>query len=244
MSEIWNEKVLPLKDDSTSALLDITRVGTGEVGSDNKLFKMFERAWKSRQVSAVLVTNGADAYYHFWHKPIEDLYYEHLTDSPGKRSLRGLRTLKRRDISPLIIALADTYGMKAIFDTKLLRLIEAYQLWMAIIGKRGRERDFTALAYEINKNTIQKDEAITKLAELIKRLAPPIEEVKTAIKNSAYRGRIMMFIVRSYEEGMRGDVQIDDVQYEHIMPKTPTDYWYEVAWQTVTFRVGECIKVM
>ena len=76
---------------------------------------------------------------------------------------------------------------------------------------------FRSLNFAPNSNPSSR---ITKLAELIKRLAPPIEEVKTAINNSAYRGRIMMFIVRSYEEGMRGDVQIDDVQYEHIMPVT------------------------
>lgn len=28
---------------------------------------------------------------------------------------------------------------------------------------------------------------------------------------------------------MRGDVQIADVQYEHMMPKTPTQYWFTAA---------------
>jgi hypothetical protein len=42
MSDIWKDKVLPLGGDATSALLEITRVATGDVGSEAKLFKLFE----------------------------------------------------------------------------------------------------------------------------------------------------------------------------------------------------------
>jgi len=227
MADIWAANVLPLKDDSTSALLDITRVGTGEIGSDKKLFKMFEKAWDKKKVDASLIARGADIYYHFWHIPIEDIDY--IDNAESARHMRGLRTLNRRDITPFLISFAIKYDMKEIFASDLLKMIESYQLWMAIRGKRGRERNFTALANNLYKNTISINDAKGMVADLIHGMAPSIEEVKTAIKNSAYRGRIMLFIVRSYEEGIRGLAQLDYVQYEHIMPYTPTDYWYSIA---------------
>ena len=39
----------------------------------------------------------------------------------------------------------------------------------------------------------------------------------------------MKFIVNQYEEGMRGVVHVGDVQFEHMMPQTPTSYWYGEA---------------
>jgi len=38
-----------------------------------------------------------------------------------------------------------------------------------------------------------------------------------------------MASARRLKEGMRGDVMIGDFQCEHMMPDTPTEYWYGVA---------------
>jgi hypothetical protein len=114
-------------------------------------------------------------------------------------------------------------------STSLLRAFEAYQFWMAISGKRGRERNFTELAHRVFITGPKLDEARASVVKLLTKLAPTEDEVLAAVRAAAYPGRIMKFVVSQYEEGMRGDVQIDDVQYEHIMPQTPAAFWHVAA---------------
>ena len=225
MADIWKDKVLPLGTDATSTLLDVTRVAAGNVGSEAKLFKLFEAAWEGKRIKDTLLSDGAMVYQQFWRTPPGQV----AGLGEGRRFLRGLRALDRRDHSPLVIALAAKFGAKSVFKTELLRCLEAFQLWMAIRGKRGKEREFTSLAATVYASSPDAGDALGKVKALLGRLAPPVDEVRTSVQGAAYPGRIMKFIVNQYEEGMRGDVQVGDVQFEHMMPKTPTEYWFEKA---------------
>lgn len=226
MADIWSDKVLPLEQDATSALLDICRIATGDVGSEAKLFRAFERAWNEKKITAPLLSDGARLYGMLWHtaeKEIPEL------PEKGRRNVRGLRELDRRDHTPVLLALGARHGAHAIFRLPLLRALEAYQLAMAVRSKRGRERDFTRLAASLYEQTTSEREAHAQVAELLRRLAPGESDVREAVRLAAYPGRHMKFIIRQYEEGMRGDVQVGAVQYEHLMPQTGTDFWYGVA---------------
>lgn len=225
---IWQDKVLPLGADSTSALLEIVRVATGEVGSEAKLFKQFESAWRAGKITASLLSDGAMSYQVIWQTPVDDL--PGLAPA-GKRPLRGLRKLDRRDHTSLLLAMAACFGSHAAVDATLLAALESYQLWMAIRGKRGRERDFTALAATLYRDKPTLTAARKRVRELLERLAPASTrvDVVAAVGAAAYPGRIMKFIVSQHEEGLRGDVRIDDAQYEHIMPQTPTSFWFAAA---------------
>jgi hypothetical protein len=143
MANIWAERVLPLGNDGTSALLDTVRVGTGDVGSEAKLFRMFEKAWQKPTVTPNLLSDAVRNYGVLWHLPLDQVLY--LYPEVDKRAMRGLRLLGRRDHTPILLAIAYHYGTPAVMNTAVLRALEAYQLWMAATGKRGRERSFTAL---------------------------------------------------------------------------------------------------
>jgi hypothetical protein len=225
IADIWDQNVRGLESDATSALLDIARVGSGEVGSDAKLFKIFERAWRADKVSVSLLSAGARAYAYSWKTPLEKV----PNLAQGRRALRGLRELRRRDHTPLVLALAARFGAPVVFHADLLRAFEAYQLWMAVRARRGRERDFTTLASRIFHGTMSETAALAEVRVLLARLAPSVDEVRNALELLAYRSRIMLFVLQQHEEGLRGDIQIDDVQWEHMMPQTPTEYWYAAA---------------
>jgi hypothetical protein len=144
-------------------------------------------------------------------------------------ALRGLRQLGRRDHTPVLIAVGNLYGSEAIVDTSLLQALEAYQLWMGISGKRGRERKFTALASKIYREHPDLGSCRVELSKLLREQVPTPDDAIKAVENATYPGRIMSLIIRHYEEGMRGDIMIDDFQQEHMMPETPTEYWHEVT---------------
>ena len=225
-ADVWQERVLPLGNDATSALLEITRVATGDAGSEAKLFRTFEQAWSASKISLQLLSDGASAYHTLWHAPLP-----HVPSlaAGAKRPLRGLRRLERRDHTSVLLAFAAAYGLAAALEPSLLAALEAYQFSMAIRGKRGRERKFTDLAASVFAQPPGLPEARERLRKLLRELAPSRDEVVGAVCAAAYPGRIMKFIVSQYEEGVRGDIQIDDVQYEHIMPKTGTAFWYAAA---------------
>lgn len=228
MADIWKEKILPLGNDSTSAILEVVRIATGEVGSDAKLFKLFERAWNANSVTAPLLSNGADGFLRFWLTPIDKL----SGIGPEKRMLRGLRTLSRRDHTSVVLALGAKFGTEAILNPSLLRALEAFQLWMAARGLRGRERQFTELAHAVYTENLDLPEAYKRIHTLLTKLAPPENDVRAAISTLRYPGRIMKFVTLQYEEGLRGDVEVGDVQYEHMMPQEPTEFWFNASGTT------------
>jgi hypothetical protein len=228
MADIWKEKILPLGNDSTSAILEVVRTATGEVGSDAKLFKLFERAWSEGRVMAPLLANGAEVFHRIWLTPIDKI----PDIGPEKRMLRGLRTLSRRDHTSVMLAMGAKFGAGIITNPRLLRALEAFQLWMAARGLRGRERQFTELAHLLHKKTDSLSEAYDQLRSVLTRMAPPENDVRNAILNLRYPGRIMKFVVLQYEEGLRGDVEVGDVTYEHMMPQEPTGFWFAAAGTT------------
>jgi hypothetical protein len=229
IADIWEERVVPLGADATSALLDVTRVATGNAGSEAKLFKQFETAWRTGQITSPLLSDGAAAYRNLWLTGVEEI---DGMGSATRRCVRGLRRLDRRDHSVVLLALSAVYDPLAPFDAPLVRAMESYQLWMAVRGKHGKERDFTALASRIFREKPLFNEAKRQIRELLTRLAPSRDEVVDAIRKASYPGRHMKFIANQYEEGMRGDVRVEDVQYEHLMPVTPTEYWFKAAGTT------------
>lgn len=225
MSAVWEERVLPLQTDTTAALLDIVRVGTGRVGSEQQLFRQFELAWKEGQLGDILLGNAALAYAQLWRTPLEEV----TGLGQGNRALRGARALDRRDHGSVLLALASKHGFEFAVRAELLRLVEAYQLWMAVRGKHGRERAFTQLANAIWKGTVAPKEAVVRFASVMKEHIPPVEEVRRGVEAAAYPSRVMKFIVREYEEGLKATRHIGDIQFEHIMPKTATEFWFRAA---------------
>lgn len=227
VADIWEQQVLPLGGDSTSAILDMCRAATGKNSTDAALFKFFEKTWNDGNINITKIGSGSISYERFWLHPIDDL--SAIADNT-KKYLRSLRSLSRRDVTPVLLALSERYGFDSIFTEGLLRLLDSYQLWMAICGKRGREQKFAELAYKIiiNKNWTM-DVCMVEFAKVITGQMPTKKLVYNSIIESSFRGRIMLHILKSYEEGMRGDVRIDDIWYEHIMPQTGTEYWFSVV---------------
>jgi len=131
-----------------------------------------------------------------------------------------------------LLAIGAKFGAETVIQPRLLRALESFQLWMAARGLRGRERQFTELAHTIYTKTESLADAYKELQALLTKLAPSEQDTKTAIGSLRYPGRIMKFVVLQYEEGLRGDVEVGDVQYEHMMPQTPTDYWFAAASTT------------
>jgi hypothetical protein len=226
VAAIWNDRVLPLSNDATSAVLDITRMATGTVTSEAKLFSAFEGAWNGKTVTLPVLSEGALAYHVFWCKPLEEI--KDLS-SFQKRVLRGLRSLDRRDMTPVLLALAEKFRTSVLYRAELLAVLEAFQLWMAALGRYGRVRDFTSLAKRIHEGKLGEEDALASVRELVARLSPKRDEVQNAITQAAYPGKLMRFIIVSYEEGMRGDVKITSIEDEHMMPKTGTQFWFAAA---------------
>lgn len=236
MADIWEQKVLPLAGDATSALLDTTRVATGNTGSEAKLYKLFESAWGVGKIPASLLSGGAAAYQAVWRTNMDELGD---MDALTRRHVRGLRKLDRRDHSSLCLSLAVVYGPTTPLHPALVRALEAYQLWMAVRGRYGRERDFTALAHYIYKSP---PASWTKdVRSLLERLAPTRDEVRAAILLASYPGRHMKFLVTQYEEGLRGDVQVEGIEFEHMMPQTTTPYWTDAAG---TSNANEYVRIV
>lgn len=226
VADVWENTVVPLGGDATGAILDIVRMSTGTFSTEAGLFDVIEKTWRTGSVDVDVLRIGCEAYHRFWNQPLDTL---DLGDSDAIRSLRSLRALRRRDISPVLIALARRYGCSQMFDPLLLQVVDAYQLWMAITCRRGRERDFTVLAHAIRGSDEDYETTRLRVLREIERLAPPKESVRNAVQDAAFAGRVMLHIVKSHEEGLRGDVRIDDVWYEHVMPRTPTPFWQAAA---------------
>lgn len=225
VAELWEGNILPLGDDATSAIQDVCRVATGDKVIETRLFKVFEKNWNN-SVNLDSLGQGSIAYNQFWKKDIANLKDLEQTD---RKHIRTLRSLGRRDISPVVLAIAKRFGYNKIFDSELIKLFESYELWMAICSKWSREQLFAKLGNQIANCSSGFNECLVTIAQEIDRFKPSRTQVLASIQESTYPGKTMKQILKSYEEGMRGDVQIDNIWYEHIMPKTGTTYWFRVA---------------
>jgi len=225
VADLWVTNILPLGDDATSAIQDVCRVATGSKVIETRLFKVFEGNW-NKSVTLESLGQGSIVYNRFWKKDLTEL--DGLMQADRKH-IRTLRSLGRRDISPVILALAKRFGYEVIFNSNLIRLLDAYQLWMAICSKWSREQSFAKLGNQIAYGTSNFNDCLGKIAQEIDRVKPSKEQVVASIQDSSYPGKTLFQILKSYEEGMKGDVQNDDIWYEHIMPKTGTTYWFGIA---------------
>jgi hypothetical protein len=225
VADVWVTNILPLEDDATSAIQDVCRVATGNKVIETKLFKVFEDNW-NKSVTIDSLGQGCIIYDKFWKKDLTKL--DDLTEADRKH-IRNLRNLGRRDISPIILALANRFGYKIIFTSTLIGLLDAYQLWMAICSKWSKDQSFAKLGYQIVNSTCEFAECLVSIAEEIDRIKPSKDQVLASIQESAYPGKTLFQILKSYEEGMRGEVQVDNIWYEHIMPKTGTAFWFNIA---------------
>ncbi|AMR32715.1 hypothetical protein A0256_15435 [Mucilaginibacter sp. PAMC 26640] len=244
---IWEEKILPLKDDSTAFLLFLTRYKSQKFVSENSLFKEITKQFP-QTINTLNIAEFSEVFHLFWHVAVEAIT-KHFPGGlkitiEGKKSLRVLRDLGRRDFTTLIFQYSEAFGRKSIFEEDFLKALASYQIRMAISRKRSRERKFVVWFKDVDfladksDETLSQDEILqnnkTKALELIIRTlkadAPDDEQFRMLVAWASYHGNYpARIILRHHEEGERGIRIIHDYQLEHLIPQTGTDYWYAVT---------------
>lgn len=246
---IWEQKILPLKDDSTAYLIFLSRFKSQKFVSDKDLFKEFSKNFPDK-INTHDISKYSQVFHLFWHVPIDSISSQFLgglnLSLESKKSLRVLRDLNRRDFTTLIFKYAEAFGDKSIFDEAFLKLISSYQIRMAISRKRSRERKFVAWFRDINfisepvendsraideKLLQDKHQTLSSISQILKSDAPDDAAFETFVKIASYHGNYpARIILRHHEEGERGNRIISDFQLEHLMPQTGTpDFWYLTA---------------
>ncbi|WP_207425051.1 DUF262 domain-containing protein [Pedobacter sp. SYSU D00535] len=245
--QIWEEKILPLKADSTAYLLFLARYKAKKFVTENALFKEITKLYPTT-ITTLDISENSEIFHWFWHVDIDGIP-KHFSDglnitSDGRKALRVLRDLGRRDFSSLLFQYAAAFGKKSIFDEAFLRMLASYQIRMAISRKRSRERKFVGWFSSIDfsrsedgdpvdeneAQKIRKCRANTIIARILRADAPDDATFETLVKISGYHGNYpARIILRHHEEGERGNRTILDYQLEHLMPQTGTDYWYAEA---------------
>lgn len=246
---VWEEKILPLKEDSTAYLLFLTRFKSNKFVSENNLFKEISKLFP-KSISTLDISEFSQIFYWFWNVSIDSIVHQFsggLNFSlEAKKSLRVLRDLGRRDFTTLLFQYAEAFGSKSIFDETFLKLLASYQIRMAISRKRSRERKFVGWFKEVKfisepilndirpadeKLSQDKQQALLTIAQILKGDAPDDATFETLVQIAGYHGNHpARIILRHHEEGERGNKTISDFQLEHLMPQTGTaDFWYPIA---------------
>jgi len=245
--QIWEEKILPLKGDSTAYLLFLARYKSKKFVTENALFKEITKLYPAT-ISTLDIAENSEIFHWFWHVEIDSIP-KHFSDgltitSDARKALRVLRDLGRRDFTSLLFQYAAFFGKKSIFEEAFLRMLAAYQIRMAISRKRSRERKFVSWfatdnfkdMIDIDKSGEPEDINITKqrvlkhILSILKSDAPDDFTFETLVKMAGYYGNYpARIILRHHEEGERGNRSILDFQLEHLMPQTGTDFWYAEA---------------
>lgn len=246
---IWEEKILPLKEDSTAYLLFLSRFKSKKFVSENNLFKEISKLFP-KTISTLDISEFSQIFHWFWHVSIDTIPHQFsggLNFSlEAKKSLRVLRDLGRRDFTTLLFQYAEAFGSKSIFEETFLKLLASYQIRMAISRKRSRERKFVAWFKDISfisepilndartedeKLLQDKQQALLTIAQTLKGDAPDDTTFETLVQIAGYHGNYpARIILRHHEEGERGNKTISDFQLEHLMPQTGTeDFWYPMA---------------
>lgn len=245
--QIWEEKILPLKADSTAYLLFLTRYKAKKFVTENALFKEITKLYPNT-ITTLDISENSDLFHWFWHVDIDSIP-KHFSDglnitSDARKALRVLRDLGRRDFSSLLFQYAVSFGKKSIFDEAFLRMLAAYQIRMAISRKRSRERKFVSWFSNVDFNKVEdgdpsaqtetikirKQRVNAIIARTLKADAPDDATFETLVKIAGYNGNDpARIILRHHEEGERGNRTILDFQLEHLMPQTGTDFWYAEA---------------
>jgi hypothetical protein len=244
--QIWEEKILPLKGDSTAYLLFLARYKAKKFVTENALFKEITKLYPTT-ITTLDIADNSELFYWFWHVDIDSIP-KHFSDglsisSDARKALRVLRDLGRRDFTSLLFQYAAAFGKKAIFEEAFLRMLAAYQIRMAISRKRSRERKFVgwfasenfmdlrdvADSGEVKDLGVTKGKVLNAILSKLKSDAPDDLTFETWVKTSAYGDKAARLILRHHEEGERGNRSILDYQLEHLMPQTGTDFWYAEA---------------
>lgn len=246
--DIWEQKILRLKDDSTAYLLFLSRFKLNKYVSVNNLFKNFSENFPEK-ISTHDISEFSQIFYFFWIAPIEtisnEIFGNFKLSLESIKSLRVLRDLDRRDFTSLIFKYADAFGLKSIFDEDFLKILASYQIRVAISKKRSNERKFVVWFKDIefkyskiqeyteskeHNNLENKKKALNDIAKILKDDAPDDITFETYVKISSYIGNnAARIILRHFEEGERGNKIINDYELEHLMPQTGTNYWYKCA---------------
>ncbi len=242
--QIWEEKILPLKADSTAYLLFLARYKAGKFVTENALFKEISKLYPA-SISTLDISENSEIFYWFWHVDIDSIpkhFSDNLTiTSDARKALRVLRDLGRRDFTSLLFQYAAAFGKKAIFEEDFLRILAAYQIRMAISRKRSRERKFvtwfcsvdftkpepTDPTIEADAFKARKSRVNALISQTLRSDAPDDATFETLVKIAGYHGNYpARIILRHHEEGERGNRTILDYQLEHLMPQTGTDFWF------------------
>jgi uncharacterized protein with ParB-like and HNH nuclease domain len=244
---IWEDKILPLKTDSTAFLLFLTRFRARKFVAENSLFKELSKLYP-QSVTILDISDNSEIFHLFWHVDIDNIpkqFSDGLTiTSDARKALRVLRDLGRRDFTSLLFQYAEAFGKKSVFEESFLRILAAYQIRMAISRKRSRERKFIDWFSEVDFTkpeqndpsnesealAVRKERANKLIARILKADAPDNTTFETLVKMSSYEGNYpARIILRHHEEGERGNRTISDYQLEHLIPQTGTDFWYAQA---------------
>lgn len=247
IGKVWENSILPLHENSTSFLLFLARYKTSKFITENALFKEFTKNFPSIISSIDIVTNSK-IYNLFWLKPVEeipnDINETFRFTEEAKKALRNIRSLDRKDFTFILFKYCEAFGISSIFEENFLKAIASYQLRMALSRKRSRERKFVSEFKDIvfrstatesdaekQEEQLKKDKlrAFEQLTNFMKTDAPDDDQFETFVSLSDYSSYPARIILRSFEEGERGNKKIDDFQLEHLMPKTGTDFWYKEA---------------
>jgi uncharacterized protein with ParB-like and HNH nuclease domain len=245
--QIWEEKILRLKGDSTGYLLFLARYKAKKFITENALFKEITKLYPST-ISTLDIAENSEIFHLFWHVDIDSIpkhFSENLIiTSDARKALRVLRDLGRRDFTSLLFQYAATFGKKAIFDEAFLRMLAAYQIRMAISRKRSRERKFVSWFNSLNFDDFKdvnesgeveslvetKKKVLNHIASALKSDSPDDATFETLVKIASYNGNYpARIILRHHEEGERGNRTILDYQLEHLMPQAGTDFWFAEA---------------
>jgi hypothetical protein len=245
---IWEEKILPLKEDSTSYLLFLTRFKSQKFISENSLFREITKLFPTT-ISTLDISNYSEIFHWFWQVPIDAIPKQFAGglkfSDDAKKSLRVLRDLGRRDFTTLLFQYAKAFGNRSIFEEEFLKLLSSYQIRMAISRKRSRERKFISWFSEVEfilesipddtrnaevKLEDDKNAALKLITNTLRNDATDDATFETLVKIASYQGNYpARIILRHYEEGERGNKTITDYQLEHLMPQEGTDFWFAMA---------------
>lgn len=231
---IWEEKILPLKENSTSFLLFLTRFRAQKFITENSLFREMSNLFPNT-ISTLDIANFSETYFLFWMVPIETISKQFESEmklsNEGKKSLKIIRDLGRRDVTTLLFQLAESFGRRSLFNEEFLHVLASYQMRMSLSRKRSRERNFISW---FNSATFQQlaekgnfQGALEIIRQKLRADAPDDATFQSLVQLSGYQGSFATrIILRANEEGDRGNKNILDFQLEHLMPQTGTPHWF------------------
>lgn len=244
--QIWEERILPLKGDSTAYLLFLSRFKAKKFITENNLFKEITKLYPS-SINTLDISENSEIFHWFWHTEIDKIPHAFPgglnISSDSRKALTVLRDLGRRDFTSLLFQYSEAFGKKSVFEEPFLRMLAAYQIRMAISRKRSRERQFISwfANHDFNKAegvgeevlekmVVRKKNALDTIKNRLKADAPDDTAFENFVKLSSYHGNSpARIILKHFEEGERGNKTILDFQLEHLMPQTGTEYWFKKA---------------